>query len=73
MKKILAFGLVIAVNIAMNFAVFLVSYNKLATPFLSEEQRVDNADYIMTMTISGFVVVAILSALIIYFCYGKRS
>ncbi|MCG8536733.1 MAG: hypothetical protein MI808_16715 [Pseudomonadales bacterium] len=67
MKKILLYSLVTIVNVALNFVVFTHTYNTLATPYLMEEQRVDNAAYILSYTILGFLVVAVLTSLVLYF------
>jgi len=72
MKKIIAFLLVGLTNIALNFTVFIVSYNKLATPFLHEAQRMDNADYIITVTLSGFVIISFLTLGLLYLLYTKK-
>lgn len=72
MKNIIIISLVAIVNFAMNFVVFVLSYNKLATPFLLEEQRMENADYIMTNTLFGFFVVTAVSALVLYLFIGKK-
>jgi len=72
MKKIIAFLLLGLTNIALNFTVFIVSYNKLATPFLHEAQRTDNADYIITVTLSGFVMISFLTLGLLYLLYTKK-
>ena len=56
----------------LNGAVFVISYNRLATPFLSEEQRVLNADFIMSVTVGAFGAVAIATGLSIYMLIRKR-
>ena len=53
-------------NFFLNFFVFTLSYNRLATPFLVEEQRVENADFIMSVTAGSFAIVAILTCLVVY-------
>lgn len=72
MKNILVFSLVILTNLVMNLAVFLMNYNKLATPFLHEEQKVENANYIVAITVPSFIGVAVVSAFIIYFITRKK-
>jgi len=64
MKKnalIIVYGLVTAI---LNFALFIVSYNHLATPYLQEEQRMENADFIMSYALGGYVFIAIVSAFV---------
>ena len=56
-----------------NFLVFVYSYNKLATPYIHEEQRVENADFIMTISISMFASVSLVMGIIIYFILKKHN
>lgn len=59
-------------NFVLNFLVFTYSYNKLATPFLNEEQRVENADYIMSVSLSMFAIVATITGVAIFFISRKK-
>lgn len=70
-KKPLLAAAIALLNFVLNFAVFTVSYNILATPYLHEEQRVENADFIMAYTSSMFAAVTILSAVAFYFLLRK--
>ncbi len=54
-----------------NFAIFMVSYNKLATPFLSEEQRVENAKAIVSVIAGSFALAAILAGSLAYALLGR--
>jgi hypothetical protein len=54
-----------------NFALFIFSYNRLATPYLVEEQRVLNADFIMTVTVGGFAGIATLLGLATYWMLSR--
>lgn len=58
-------------NFLLNFGVFAVSYNMLVTPYLHEEQRVENADFIMAYTSSMFAAITILTAVAFYFLVKK--
>lgn len=73
MENIFRIILIAIVNAIMNFSVFIVIYNKLATPFLVEEQRMDNADFIMTYTLIGFSGVSIFMAFLFYFLVVKQK
>ena len=55
----------------LNFITFLITYNKLATPYLHEEQRVENAFFILTATIGLFAAIAILIG-IAFFLVAKK-
>ena len=68
--------IVISVSIfsfIMNFLVFTISYNRLATPFLSEGQRVENANYIMNVTTSLFAIAAVLTGFAFYLLLRWRT
>ena len=60
-------------SFTLNGAVFVISYNRLATPFLTEEQRVLNADIIMSLTAGAFAIVAILIGFIVYMVLRQRQ
>lgn len=55
----------------LNFITFLITYNKLATPYLHEEQRVENAFFILTATIGLFAAIAMLMG-IAFFLVAKK-
>jgi hypothetical protein len=46
---------------AADCAVFVFSYNRIATPFLAEAQRDANAEFIMTVTAGAFSAVALFT------------
>ena len=56
-------ALIILISASLNFSLFLVTYNKLATPYLHEEQRMDNADFIMIYVTAGFLLISLVSVL----------
>ncbi len=60
------------VTFVLNFTTFLITYNKLATPYINEEQRVENAFFIFTVTIGSFAVIAILVGVSFYFFIKNR-
>ena len=51
------------INFGANFLLFVFNYNKLATPFLYEAQRVANADFIMSMTVAMFALESLILGL----------
>ena len=65
-NKLLIISLLVLFNFTANFLLFTYSYNKLATPFLHEEQRVENADFIMSTTAGLFALEALLLGAIFY-------
>lgn len=46
------------VSTAAHFAIFILAYNRLATPFLPEAQRVENAGYILFYVLPAMFVVS---------------
>jgi hypothetical protein len=72
MKKILGTAVFFLFAFGSNFLIFSVAYNKLATPFLTESQRVENAHLIMTGVLPAYFFTAILSALVVYFFKMKK-
>lgn len=67
MRKILLTSVATLAIAALNFSLFIASYNKLATPFLHEEQRVENAQFIMTFTLGGYIALAVVSVVVAFF------
>ena len=73
MKKRIIVSILLAIfSFVLNGAVFVFSYNKLATPFLTEEQRVLNADFIMSVTTGSFAVVSIIIGILIFIVTRKN-
>ncbi len=67
----ISLGIALA-TFVLNFTTFLITYNKLATPYINEEQRVENAFFIFTVTIGSFAVIAILVGVSFYFFIKNR-
>lgn len=58
--RFLAQGSIIILSAALNFMIFIVSYNYLVFPYLHEEQRVENAPYIFIYILPAFILVSIV-------------
>lgn len=70
-KKVVAVAcLVFLLGLVANFGVFVFAYDHLAVPFLSEEQRVTNANFIMNAIVPAFAGVAALVGTIVYWTLG---
>ena len=54
---------IVFLSSCLNFFVFLLAYKAFAFPYLHEEQRVENAPYIFTYVLPGFVLISILMVL----------
>lgn len=57
----------------LNGALFTYFYNHLATPFLTEEQRVINAEYIMSVTVGGYATSSIIIGIAVLIILGARK
>lgn len=73
MTKVVGLVLFFIFSLVSNFLLFSVAYNKLATPFLNESQRVENAGVIMQMVLPGYALIAIASVLICFFILRKKA
>ena len=60
-------------NFVATFLVFMYNYNHLATPYLHEEQRVDNAIYIFSTTILMFAAISVLTGIAVFFISRKKQ
>jgi hypothetical protein len=69
--KLLLPLLISLLSFSANIVAFLHSYRSLAFPFLSEEQRVANADFIMTISISAFAAAAIFTGVLLFWALSR--
>ncbi len=67
MKSIFVNIGLIVITLCLNFGIFLISYKKLAFPYLHEAQRMENAPYIFSYVLIGFLISAIISVVITHF------
>lgn len=62
-----AYGLLLfAAGATLNFCIFLLNYRILAFAHLSEEQRVANAEQILTVTLGTFAAASLVIAGLAY-------
>lgn len=71
MKKVILSLSVLLFSAILNFGLFSVAYNRLATPYLHESQRVDNAELIMFYVLPAYLALAIVSYTITYILIKK--
>jgi|GEM_PF-1174585 len=64
MKRTLINSAVIIVGGTLNFIVFLEAYKKLTLPFINEEQRVENAPFIVFYILPIFIGLAVILFLV---------
>ena len=72
-KALIVSSCVSLVSTVVNFTIFLLSYNHLATPYLYEEQRVENTDVIMMVTLPAFAGFSVLVGFLVYIFLRKTS
>ena len=67
MKRVFVNIGLIVITLCLNFGIFLISYKKLAFPYLHEAQRMENAPYIFSYVLIGFFLSAIISVVVMNF------
>jgi hypothetical protein len=72
-KKAIVLATIISIlSFLSNFFVFVYGYDRLAVPFLSEEQRVTNASFIMSVVLGAFAGSAIVLGVVLYRAFIAR-
>lgn len=72
-KLVAAMAAVTLVSFMANFAVFIVCYNYLATPYLEEPQREANAGFIMGGAVGLFAATAAITGMAAYLASKARK
>ncbi len=72
MKSLLIKLVLVFITLALNFGVFILSYNKLVFPHLHEAQRMENAPLIFSYVLMSFLVCAIISTLAAFYT-GRQN
>ena len=73
MKRIIYTILFVLISFSINFGIFLVSYKKLAFPYMHEAQRVENAPYIFTYVLASFLLVAVILGIFYGFATREKT
>lgn len=73
MKPFLIYTLVTAMNLTLSFLIYIYSFNTQATPYLTEDQRMDSALSMFSTTLSAYLVAAIFISLIYFFVAKKYT
>jgi hypothetical protein len=66
-KPLISFFFLAIINFIVNFLIYNYSFNKQATPYLVEEQRVDSGLLMFKITIPAYFVSSIFFAFLFYF------
>lgn len=73
MKTFLIYSSLTALNFMLSFFIYNYSFNVQATPYLSEEQRLDSGLLMFSTTLSAYLIAAILISLVYYYVAKKNS
>lgn len=73
MKRAIGFMALVLISFSMNFGVFLYSYRMLAFPHLHEAQRMENAPLIFSYVLAGFLVGAVITAVVARLLHRKNA
>lgn len=73
MKTFIIYASLAVVNFIINFMIYNYSFNKQATPYLQEEQRVDSGLLMLETTLPAYIVAAIVLTITFYFVAKIRS
>lgn len=66
MKTFLTYTLLSLINFAINFAIYNLSFNNQATPYLHEEQRVASALLMTKTTLPAYILASIVISILFY-------
>lgn len=72
-KLIAAVAAVVGLSFAANYAVFILCYNYLATPYLEEPQREANAGFILGGALGLFAATAVITGVAAYLASKARK
>ncbi|WP_288129414.1 hypothetical protein [Microbulbifer sp.] len=65
-------GVVALTTLVVNFLIFVYSYNSLTASLLTEDQRIHNANFIMSTTLPLFVASSALGWVALGFLLRKK-
>ena len=71
-KTFLAAAGAAILTFVLNAVLFILFYNHLTTPYIEEERRVLNADYIMSVVLGSYVGVSLAVGVALYFLIRPR-
>lgn len=71
MKKVLIYSALAMLSFVTNFLIYNVSFNIQATPYMSEEQRLDSGILMLKTTLPAFLMASVV--ITILFWYVNRS
>ena len=75
MKTFFIYSSLTTLNFMLSFFIYNYSFNVQATPYLSEEQRLDSGLSMLTTTLPAYLVTSIILSVMFYYVakkYGNR-
>ncbi len=72
MRKVYINIILVLSTLALNFSVFIFSYNKLVFPYLHEAQRMENAPFIFSWVLIGFFLSSVASTITAFY-FGRKN
>jgi hypothetical protein len=76
MKTFLIYLSLTTLNFVISFFIYNYSFNVQATPYLSEEQRLDSGLLMLATTLPAYLVTSIILSIMFYYTakkFGNRS
>jgi hypothetical protein len=76
MKTFLIYSSLTTLNFVISFFIYNYSFNVQATPYLSEEQRLDSGLLMLATTLPAYLVTSIILSIMFYYTakkFGNRS
>lgn len=67
MKTVLIYLLITSINFILSFSVYNYSFITQATPYLTEDQRMDSASLMLTTTLPAYLILATALSLSFHF------
>ena len=71
MKTFLIYGALTIFSFVINFMIYNVSFNVQATPYMSEEQKLDSGILMLKTTLPAFLLASVVVTIL--FWYVNRS
>lgn len=72
MKTFMVYFSLSLLSFAINFLIFNFSFNTQATPYMSEDQRIDSAMLMLKTTVPAFLLASVFMAVLFWF-FGKSQ
>lgn len=72
MKTVLAYSVLAVFSFVINFLIYNVSFNMQATPYMSEEQKLDSGILMLKTTVPAFLLASVVIT-ILFWCVSRSK